>query len=116
MSAARYNLLIEQGAYFERVFTVYDVDGEIRDLDGYAARMEIRRKIEDAAPMLSLTDADGILLDGPHGIVQVSILSEQTEALSAINDGWYDLELVDELGEVERLIQGRVRVSREVTR
>jgi|SRR6478735_1737551 len=115
MSAGKYNIEIEQGAYFERIFLVKDALEEIRDLDGYTARLSIRRRIEDAVPMLVLTTENhGITLGGPDGTIQVVMTSTETEELTS--EGVYDLELIDEFGEVERLLQGKARFSREVTR
>jgi hypothetical protein len=117
MSAARYNIYIEQGAYWERTITVLDANEEVRNLDGFTAEMQIRRLKEDVAPLITLsTDSGGITIDGPSGGILVVITTAESEALPAVNGGWYDFELIDEFGERERLFQGTVTIDREVTR
>lgn len=110
---------------------IYDVDpltgvevpraGEPVDLTGYDARMMIRKSVGDAQPMLSLTKVSeltpttsGITIDGPAGLITVQMSAAATTALAG--SGVYDVELVNPVGFVYRILQGKVRLSREVTR
>lgn len=114
MAAGLYDFLVEQGAYFERELTVRDADGEFRDLDGFTARMSFRRRIQDTEPYFTATTENGLITLGTDGGILIVIPSEITATFAS--KGVYDLELVDEFGEVERLLEGEVRFSREVTR
>lgn len=42
MSAANYNLVIEQGVTFDQVVTLKTATGAYKDLTGYSARMKIK--------------------------------------------------------------------------
>jgi hypothetical protein len=79
--------------------------------------MQIRKKITDAAPILTLTTANAgiVLTDAVNGEFEIVITDTATAALT-IKTGVYDLEFVAPGGDVSRLLQGAVEVSPEVTR
>lgn len=116
--AAKLNLTIDQGATFVKHLVWHD-DGEPPtpiDITGYKARMQIRAQPEAADPMIELTTENGrITLGGAAGTVDLLIADEDTDLLP--KGKWvYDLELVSAGGEVTRLVQGSVKVSRNITR
>jgi hypothetical protein len=114
--AVTYDLEIEQGATFSRLFRWKDSEGVLVDLTGYTARMQIRRKFSSATAEYSATTENGaIVLGGALGTIQLTISATDTAALTCVS-GVYDLELVDSEGVVTRFVQGNVTVSREVTR
>lgn len=115
MGAAPYHFSMEQGSTFRRTITYKDSNGSAIDLSGYTARMQLRRNIEDASPLIELTDANGrITLGGVAGTVVLTISAADTASLSPV-EGVYDLELVT--GDtVEKLIAGTFTIQREVTR
>jgi hypothetical protein len=113
--AGQYNLIIDQGAHFERLMTITNPDGSEYDLTGYTARMQIRAEIDDDDVMCELTTANGrIVLGGEEGTVRLIIESAVTETFD--DEGVYDLELIDSDGKVYRLLKGKVKVELEVTR
>lgn len=115
MPAGNYNIVIEQGATFDRLITITEPDGNLKNLTGYSARMQIRRDIDADAMLIELTDANGrIELGGTLGTVRLLINAADTAALA--RGGVYDLELIDGGGAIERLLQGQVRLDKEVTR
>lgn len=115
MSAGNYTWNIPQGTYQERVFTYKDPAGNPIDLTGLTARMQIRPYKESAESFLSLTTENGgITLGGVDGTITVVIRTAQTSLIPS--DGYYDLELVDGDGEVDRVLYGSVRLDAEVTR
>ena len=78
--------------------------------------MMLRDAVESTSPFLTLTTENGgIALGGSAGTITLTISAAATAALTAAS-GCYDLELVSGSGLVTRLLQGRVVVSREVTR
>ena len=118
MTPAEIDITIYQGATYRRSFQWKTGDPATPvNLTGYTARMQIRKKVTDAAPELSLTSAAGgiVFTDRAQGRFDVVISAEATAAID-IKKGVYDLELVSAGNEVTRLIQGAVEVSPEVTR
>jgi hypothetical protein len=131
MSAGRYPIYIEQGASLDFEIQYKDSTGASVDLSGYSARMQIRPSIDSPNPYITLTstlqpDGTGLNLSGSHSIkpptsgsIGVFISACSSSALN-FGDAVYDLELsVPYEGGcdyVTRLLQGPVRLSKEVTR
>jgi hypothetical protein len=117
MVAGKYKMLIEQGATFSLPLHIDD-DGVDRDLSGYTARLEIKETIDDADPLLTMTTENGRIIIAPDqvantGDLTLFIAAADTELLD-FTTGVYDLELV--IGDVvERVLEGKVKLSREVT-
>lgn len=115
MLAGTYNFTIDQGSTFSRTITLRNGDETLFDLSGYTARMHIRRELPDTDIMLALTTENGrITLGGEAGTIDLYVTDEATGTLT--RDGVYDLEIVSDVGEVFRVLQGLVRVRLEVTR
>ena len=87
-----------------------------KDLTDWTARMQIREKIDDIAPLVSLTsDAGDIVISIPDARITFTIGTTTTEGLDFV-EGVYDLELVDPAGEAITLLEGKVTLRKEVTR
>jgi hypothetical protein len=121
MPAGKYNLTIEQGTTYRFVVVKKDINKEPVDLTGYTARMQIRPDFADntATVFASLSttptsDGSGITIVPEEGKLIVEISAALTETFN-FDTGLYDLELYV-ADTVERLLEGRVRNSREVTR
>jgi hypothetical protein len=122
MLAGIYNIVCEQGTTFTRVITLEfpdETDPEIFlpwDFTDYTARMQIRRTLNSTTPMIELTTENGgITFSNPaQGELTVSMSATETAALTS--DGVYDLEIINDAGEVSRLIQGNFTLNLEVTR
>ena len=126
MIAGIYNLTCEQGATFSRLIEIEQPDlandpsGETYieyNLTGYTARMQVRRTVENANYLVSLTSANGGLVVIP-GIYenQIQILMSASVTASITQSGVYDLEIVDSSGYVSRVLQGSFTLIPEVTR
>lgn len=119
MAAGKLNLLIEQGATFKHALLVKQGTGVAAppmDLTGYTARMQIRAEIDAATPLIELTTENARITITPlEGKVELLISAADTAALT-FETATYDLELISAAGEVTRLVQGNVKLSREVTR
>lgn len=114
MPAGRHNFTIEQGATFARSLVWLDGNNDPHNLTGYSARMAIRPHIDDDVTVY-LTSANGrITLGGSAGTIAITIPSASTAAI--VEDGVYDLEVVAPGGDVHRVLQGEIRLDREVTR
>lgn len=119
---AKLKYTIYQGATFRKRLTWHSPAvapatlGPLVDLTGCTARMHIRGKLADASTLLTLTTENGrIALGGVAGTVDLYISDEDTAAISWTAGVW-DLEIVLSNGDVTRLAEGSVSVSKEVTR
>lgn len=131
MSAGRYNFYIEQGATFKTDLTYKDSEGEPVDLSSYTGRMQIRPNAASSTIYLTLSssynsDGTGLHFSGSgdnipptSGTIGIIIASCTSSTLAWSGDAYYDLEIYSGSGDCKytiRLLEGRVRVSPEVTR
>lgn len=115
MSAGLYNIVIEQGATFGEVYGYENPDGSPIVLTDCTARLHIRKTKESEDAILILTTENGgITIDEEAGTVAVSISATDTANLN-FSSAFYDLEVVFPTGWVDRIIEGRVLLSRETT-
>jgi hypothetical protein len=123
MAAGTYNFTIEQGTTFERTITINDsLDAPI-DLTGFTFRGEIRKKYSDSVSQASFTFTilDQVANTGQvkmtmSSFVTASIPVDKADsAAKKLTQYCYDVEM-DTGPTVERIIEGIVSVSPEVTR
>jgi hypothetical protein len=126
MAAGRYSFVLEQGATFNIQLDWKDGDNNPIDLTGYHARMQLRPTVESSEVYLSLSSSldvsgSGIFLSGStndlpltSGSVAIYISADTSENLD-FNEAYYDLEMVNGAN-VTRLIEGKVKLSKNVTR
>lgn len=110
-----WNFSIYQGAKFTKTITYPD-----RDMTTGTFAMHIRENIDDAASLLELTTANGRItatLVGANTEIVLKIDATDTDDLT-FQSGVYDLEYIPASGAVdtERILHGRVILSKEVTR
>jgi hypothetical protein len=129
MAAGRYLLTIEQGSTTDLLLEWKDSNGEPVDLTGYSARMQIRPSVDSSTTYLSITDTlsnDGtglnltpesasVVLPKTSGSIGLFISAASSSNLS-FTEGVYDIELQSNSGIVTRLLEGLVKLSKEVTR
>ena len=126
MAAGKYSFIIEQGATTNFQINWNDESGSGVDLSGYHARMQIRPQVEASEVYLSLSsslsnDSTGIHLSGSNRITPVQsgsigiYISAYSSSLLNFGEAYYDLEMVKG-NEVTRLLEGRVKLSKNVTR
>lgn len=116
MTAARYELVIEQGTTLDVSMTYYDSAGSAVNLTSYTARAKFRPTY-DTDPILTLTtENSGITLGGTAGTIGLAASALTTAALSAPSKGVYDIELANPSGNVTRIIEGKYSVTPEATR
>ena len=131
MIAGVYNLTIEQGSTFGRLIAIEQPDlatdptgqtFENFDLSGFTARMDIRRTIDTATPMITLTTENGRIAINPsiagnatrNNEISLSITAADTATITT--SGVYDLEIISAGGTVSKVIRGDVTLIPEVTR
>lgn len=116
MAAAKYKLKLEQGATLRKPFT-WKAAGVPVDLTGWTGRMQIRPEIDSAEVLAELTTENGgILIDAPTSGTFVLYLDDAATAALDFEQAAYDVELQAPSGDVTRIMQGVVTLSREVTR
>lgn len=121
MGAGKYNFAIEQGADFVRTFIWKDSSGNPIDLTGYKAEMKIKLSPAHTEHLVWLTSETGIglpggiELGGANGSIVIKIDHLDTAKLN-FNEAFYDLELTSADGNVIRLLEGRVTLSKEITK
>lgn len=129
MPAAEKPIFIEQGATFTLPFAWHQAGPEVNgvptvgdphDITGWSARMQIRKTLKAPSTLrLSSETVDSvtprITLTGPTGRVVIKLPPEDTDLLTS-TAYVYDLELVDLVGDVYRLLKGPVEVDLNVTR
>ncbi len=123
MSAGNETLLIEQGTTFVYGLAVFDSDGATppvltpRDLSAVTEiRMQIRKTKDAPTTIASYTETGGDFVwdNQSDGEFTLTVSAADTAAMSIVN-AVFDLELVF-TAVVERLIQGPVVLSLEVTK
>lgn len=130
MSAGKYSFLIEQGATLNFEIQYKDAENNPVDLSNYGGRMQIRPTIDSTTIYLTLssslnTDGTGLNFSGSNGTtsptsgsIGIYISAISSSNLSFDEEAYYDLEIFSGSAPiyVERLLEGRVKLSKEVTR
>lgn len=123
MRAAQYDLYIEEGASFAVVFRWEDKDGDAQDLTDLDFEMKIRPTKDSSTVILSGsydggtdTPTGDIVFSegGANGQFGIAITAANT-ALLDFTQAVYDIEITD-VATVYRVVEGRVFLSKEVTR
>lgn len=126
MAAGNYTFIVEQGATTDFELQWTDSNGSRIDLTGYHARMQIRSDYGSTgtlyANLTSSLDSDGTGLNlsgsaGSNPLVSGSIgifISAASSSVFTFDEAKYDLEMVKGTT-VTRLLQGKIKLSKEVT-
>jgi len=128
MSAGRYSFTIEQGATLDFELAYKDSDNNPVDLTGYQGRMQLRPSIGSDIKYITLSsslaaDGTGLNFNGSDGLnpptsgtIGIFISANSSSQLD-FNEAVYDLELAtgSEFPIVTRLLEGQVRLSKNVT-
>jgi hypothetical protein len=122
MAAGKYSFVIEQGATTNFGILYQDSNKEYIDLTNYEARMQLRPSTNSSIVYLQLSssrnsDGTGITVD-PSGSINIYI-SSCTSSMLTFDQAVYDLEIYSGSGAcpyVIRLLEGNVKLSKEVTR
>lgn len=113
MTAAKYDLEIDQGSSFSTAITVRE-DDAIKNLSGFAPRAQLRPSIDSADA--EKTDFSFDISNLATGVIIMKLSHTVTENLKA-GVYFYDLEIAANDGTtVTRLMQGKITVNPEVTR
>jgi|TARA_B110000908_G_C10049885_1_gene355692 hypothetical protein len=128
MAAGIYNFTIEQGTTFQRTFKYKDSDGNPLELGNSHVRMQIRNDIADNTGSFLNEFVSGSNTNGGLFILSQSVgsnitdqftlfISASTTTSMSFDSARYDIEIENtSSGIVTRLLQGKIKLSREVTR
>lgn len=117
---AKHSLTINQGETWHFKATWKDKNGALIDLTGYTIRSQVRPSVASSTiifQMNSATPAPGVSF-GPldaTGIIEITLTANFTAALT-FDYAVYDMEAVSPAGQVTRLVEGMISLSKEVTR
>ena len=115
MAAGRYDITIEQGATFSLPISYKDSTGSVVDLsdpDEYTSRMMIK-EAAGGTTIKSLTNGSGMTLAASGNNIVVDISATDTASMD-FDNAVYDLEIVSG-STVTRVLEGKVKLSREIT-
>ena len=142
MPASRYDIYAEQGSTFKLHLHYKYSGGTGIDLSNFTGAMQVRRSAKDDQIVLFFTN-NGVTGGGITGEFEIGsgiagiggisfntsisgttgytggifIRADATTMKNApYGKHFYDLELINSLGEVQRLIEGSFEISREITR
>ncbi len=130
MTAAAYDLQLEQGESWSPVWTLTWPGGGIYSLVGYSAHMQFRSTFYAGATLLDLhSNTGGLILGGAAGTIQPVVTAAQSAALlsgqvplsnivngrSVYKLGTYDLKITDGAGNVYTIMGGTVWIAPQVT-
>lgn len=142
MPASRYDIYAEQGTTFKLHLHYKYSGGTGIDLSNFTGAMQVRRSSKDDQVILFLTDngvtgggitgefniGSGIAgvggisfntsISGGTGYTGGILFKVDANTMKNIPSGkhFYDFEMTNTIGEVQRLIQGSFEVNREITR
>lgn len=111
---ASFNLVIKKGSTFKKNITYTDSAGTAINLTGYTARMMVRQSFQSEVIHTLTTENGGITITGVTGEIDLLITATDTDAFNPII-GVYDLEIISG-AEVDRIMQGQVYITENVTR
>ena len=123
VTPGKLNLTIYQGATFRRTLKFElapvppaTVGGPI-NLTGATARMQIRASVDASTVLLELNAINGrlVIIDEQGGVLLLEISAADTAVLN-FPSAVYDMEIEYANGDVDRVLYGAVKLSKEVTR
>ena len=110
--ATIFNLFLDQGTTFKANVTIKDSTGAVRDISGHTPRSQFRRSIKSS----NSNSFVATIPVGTDGNVFLTMNSNTTTNVTAARY-LYDIEIVnDSNNEIERVAEGIVVVSPEITR
>lgn len=126
MAAGKYSFTIEQGATTQFEIQYRDSANSPINLSGYGARMHVRSSVDSSTILLTLSssllpDGTGLNMSGSNGTTPIQsgsiglYISAATSSNLSFDKAVYDLEIHSGIT-VNRILQGEIKLSKEVTR
>ena len=116
MASGRYSFTIEQGSTLNFELQYKNSSGSAINLSGYGGKMQIKSNYADNSPTIYLTLSSSLQADGTGLNFSGSNGSTPTaSSLLTFDTALYDLEITSG-SIVTRILEGQVKLSKEVTR
>ena len=128
MASGRYSFTIEQGSTLNFELQYKNSSGSAINLSGYGGKMQIKSNYADNSPTIYLAlssslqpDGTGLNFSGSNGSTPTAsgsigvFISAATSSLLTFDTALYDLEIASG-SIVTRILEGQVKLSKEVTR
>jgi len=128
MAAGKYSFIIEQGSTLNFEVQYKDSTSTPINLSGYSGKMQIRSGFADSNPTTYITlssslapDGTGLNFSGSNGSTPLSsgsigiYISAASSSAFTFDTAYYDLEITSGTV-VTRLLEGQIKLSKEVTR
>lgn len=113
MAAGKYNILIQQGADYLQPITIRNSEtGVAINLTGAVITGQVREDYTSATPLASFTVQNTDLANGKFTLT----IPASTTTTMSFDTGVYDVEVLYASGQKDRLLQGSVVFSPEVTK
>ena len=127
MAAGKYSFVLEQGATTNFEIQYKDANGSAINLSGYSGKMQIKSDYADNNPTTYITlssslkaDGTGLNFSGSNGSTPTQsgsigiYISAVSSSLLTFDTAKYDLEIVSG-GTVSRLLEGNIKLSKQIT-
>jgi hypothetical protein len=127
MAAGKYSFVLEQGATTNFEIQYKDANGSAINLSGYSGKMQIKSDYADNNPTTYITlssslkaDGTGLNFSGSNGSTPTQsgsigiYISAASSSLLTFDTAKYDLEIVSG-GTVSRLLEGNIKLSKQIT-
>lgn len=126
MAAGKYSFVIEQGSTVDFEIQYKDANNNPINLSGYSGKMQLRESVDSPNTIITLSsslaaDGTGLNFSGSNGTTPPAsgsigiYISAASSSLFTFTSAVYDLEIVTG-SRVTRILEGNVRLSKEVTR
>ncbi len=143
MPASKYDIYAEQGSTLKLHLQYKTRAGLGIDLSGFSGEMQVRRSVGDPQAVLWITSSGvwgggtggefsisdggvtgiggisfGIGVTGATGTTGGILITVDDDTMARVPEGkhFYDLKIINTLGETQRLLEGAFEVSPQVTR
>lgn len=112
--AGKHTFEVKKGNTFND-YVVWKPGGVVANLTGYSARMHIRKNVNDATALFTMTDANSkIVIDALNGKLTFLLTAAETDAVTQENYK-YDLEIESGAGVVTTILEGDFIFTDEAT-
>lgn len=126
MDTAKYDLKCKAGTTFRKTFTFKTKHDNLWDFTGCTARMQVRETIQSDLPLIALTTEyeEDPPEEGPYGIIAIDtetasmklFISDEYTSSFPVQSYVYDIEIISPNGDVNSPLEGKFKVTGEVTR
>jgi hypothetical protein len=120
MAAGKLDFLIEQGATFKRTITLKDEDGVALNISGWTFEGQIRKKYDSPsilAPFTCTNIGSGqFTIELSHAITAALPVTPASDNARSLTSYSYDIEATKADSTKDRILEGKVNVSPEVTK